>query len=84
MSDFDDFVNYAGGRAISDQTVLTYETLTMQNLAQHERIRGLEEALNRIACWGDKPANDLLGKVGSYGRFDEPASVKIAREALAE
>jgi hypothetical protein len=42
-----------------------------------------EAALNRIACWDDDVANNQLRINGSYAGFDEPSSVKIAREALA-
>lgn len=42
----------------------------------------IASALNLIACWGDKLANERLEKSGSYSGFDEPGSVKIAREIL--
>lgn len=43
---------------------------------------GLVEALERIACYDDERAESRLRITGSYGSFDEPGSVEIAREAL--
>lgn len=40
------------------------------------------EALMRLACWDDEAANARLKATGSYGLFDEPGSVFIARNAL--
>lgn len=39
-------------------------------------------ALMEIAAYDDVSANLWLRKHGNYGRFDEPGSVQIAREAL--
>lgn len=39
-----------------------------------EEVKALREALNKLACWGG-------GSVVT-GRFDDPYSAKIAREAL--
>ena len=41
-----------------------------------------EDALHQIACFGDAGANKHLARTGSYGAFDEPSAVKLAREAL--
>lgn len=41
-------------------------------------------ALTRIAALDDDGANQHLETTGSYGRFDEPGSVQVAREALQE
>ena len=46
------------------------------------RIAHLETALRQIAAFDDKGASERLTASGSYARFDEPGSVKIAREAL--
>lgn len=42
----------------------------------------LRLALTRIATYGDEGANARLKATGSYSVFDEPGSVKIAREVL--
>jgi hypothetical protein len=42
----------------------------------------LEAALREIAAYDDTGANERLAKTGSYGSFDEPGSVQIARAAL--
>ncbi len=44
----------------------------------------LETALRRIACLDDKQGNEHLENTGSYGAFDEPYAVEIARKALGE
>lgn len=44
----------------------------------------MRAALERLACRNDFGADSWLEKTGSYSRFDEPGSVQIAREALAE
>lgn len=41
-------------------------------------------ALHKIADWNDKIGNSRLQKYGSYTSFEDPKSVKIAREAFAE
>ena len=43
-----------------------------------------QEALTEIACFGDTHANDKLKNTGSYGGFDEPISVQIARATLKQ
>lgn len=40
--------------------------------------------LKKIACFDDKLANHHLETTGSYSCFDEPGSVRIARDILAE
>jgi hypothetical protein len=47
-----------------------------------EEITRLRAALEKIACFDDLGANKRLTSSGSYGSFDEPGSVRIAREAL--
>lgn len=41
-------------------------------------------ALERIAAFDDVMASNHLAQTGSYAQFDEPASVEIARAALAK
>lgn len=48
------------------------------------RIAGLEAALHEIAAFHDVGASKYLADLGSYGGFDEPGSVEIARRALSE
>jgi len=47
--------------------------------AERDRLRA---ALKRIACYDDALASYALNMRGSYGSFDEPGSVQIARETL--
>lgn len=47
-----------------------------------DEIERLRAALTKIAAYDDKGASMLLAQTGSYGQFDEPGSVSIAREAL--
>lgn len=49
--------------------------------AENERLRNV---LREIACFGDYSAEMKLSRTGSYGGFDEPGSVQIARAALQE
>lgn len=42
----------------------------------------LGEALEQIAAFDDRAANERLKYVGSWGGFDEPGSVQVARQAL--
>lgn len=44
----------------------------------------LLHALEDIAAFDDRLGSDRLAKTGSYGSFDEPGSVEIARTALAK
>jgi len=46
--------------------------------------RWVIDRLKRIASLDDKLANHHLETTGSYACFDEPGSVRIAREILAE
>ena len=56
-----------------------------QEIAKMEReYRTLLAALDDIAAWNDKCANQRLVETGSFGAFDEPAAVKTAREALSK
>lgn len=41
------------------------------------------KALIEIAAFDDEGASERLAAHGSYGSFDEPGSVQIARECLA-
>ena len=50
--------------------------------AQAAEIAALREALTEIGAFDDKLANEYLASHGSYGGFDEPASVMIARAVL--
>jgi len=43
-----------------------------------------EEALRQIAAFDDARACQHLEQFGTYGQFDEPGSVQIARKALRE
>lgn len=52
--------------------------------ALEARLARAEGALRKIACFDDVAANERLAKTGSYGSFDEPNSVRIARDALKE
>lgn len=47
-----------------------------------DQVTALRAALVRIAAYNDRGANDQLALSGSYSGFDEPRSVRIAREAL--
>lgn len=47
------------------------------------RIDALETALRNIACFDDAGASHVLLSHGTYYAFDEPWSVRLAREALA-
>lgn len=47
-----------------------------------EEAEKLREALRKIAAFDDVGASAYLKNHGSYGMFDEPGSVRIAREAL--
>lgn len=49
-----------------------------------EKAAWLIARLKKIACLDDKAANERLYLTGSYSAFDEPGSVKIAREILQE
>jgi len=53
----------------------------LEAAADRDRLRA---ALQRIAAFDDKLACEKLEKIGSYSSFDEPGSVQIARQALAE
>lgn len=48
-----------------------------------DEIERLKSALTEIGAFNDFAASDHLEKTGSYGRFDEPYSVKKARATLA-
>lgn len=47
-----------------------------------DEIERLREALRKIAAYNDHLAQKHFEETGSYGAFDEPGSVGIAREAL--
>jgi hypothetical protein len=51
---------------------------------ERRRINDLESALRKIACFDDKQGNEHLENTGSYGAFDEPYAVEIARKVLGE
>jgi len=52
------------------------------NAALIEKAPDLLAALMQIAAWDDRQGNDTLARTGSYAIFDEPNSVRIARQAL--
>jgi hypothetical protein len=54
------------------------------NRGLHQEIERLRAALIEIAAFKDQFANKGLRNIGSYAGFDEPISVKIAREALRD
>lgn len=43
-----------------------------------------QAALRTLAAFDDIEASDHLAKTGSYGRFDEPRAVSVARATLAK
>lgn len=43
-----------------------------------------ERALRKIAAFDDVGASEVADLTGSYGCFDEPASVQVSRAALSE
>lgn len=49
-----------------------------------DRANWLRVRLEHIAALDDHLANVHLAQTGSYGAFDEPGSVEVAREILAE
>lgn len=51
-------------------------------LGERDRLQELVAALTEIAAFGDEGAEAHLKATGSYGRFDEPGAVKIARNIL--
>jgi hypothetical protein len=57
--------------------------LMNDNARLKDALASARKALEEIACFRDEGANERLAKTGSYGSFDEPGSVKIAREFLA-
>jgi len=48
-----------------------------------DALDAMEMALREIAAFDDVGANRYLDDCGSYGKFDEPSAVRIARDALA-
>lgn len=46
------------------------------------KVWAYEDVLKRIACLDDELANRYLEATGSFGAFDEPGSVEMARRAL--
>jgi len=68
---------------MADKAILRRKTSPTINalLAENERLRG---ALEDIAALNDVGANLYLENSGSYGCFDEPCSVQMARAALKE
>jgi hypothetical protein len=59
--------------------IMTYEEDYQKDQAE---IKHLRKALTKIAAFGDKGACELLKNTGSWGTFDEPESVQVARAAL--
>lgn len=56
----------------------------MTEMTEIDRLISAIAALTQIACYGDHAGNLLLERKGSYNAFDEPNSVRIARETLSE
>ena len=52
--------------------------------AYKARLEVAMEALNAIGCFDDRQGNRRLEETGSYSAFDEPGSVKNARNALKQ
>ncbi|MCP4410747.1 MAG: hypothetical protein GY807_24005 [Gammaproteobacteria bacterium] len=50
--------------------------------AAADELERLRAALNYIAAWDDRGANERLKITGSYAEFDEPNAVATARDAL--
>jgi hypothetical protein len=74
----------ASAEAEGEQWRLAYNSLSERlTVAGAERDR-LRAALTRIAAFDDTGANVFLESHGSYGSFDEPKSVEIARNALEQ
>lgn len=54
-------------------------------MTTEEKLTKALEALQRIAAFQDEIGNaGLVGQPGYYGFFDEPHSVRVARETLKE
>ncbi len=69
------------GVAVGALTRVAYDAVSSLDRA-NARIAALREALTEIGAFDDKLANEYLASHGSYGGFDEPASVMTARDAL--
>lgn len=61
----------------------TTATALLHVIATLQQVPALIAALQKIACFDDDGADRHLSATGSYSMFDEPGSVKIARDALA-
>jgi hypothetical protein len=56
----------------------------MEQLRDGDTVAICINALSVIAAFDDAIGCEHLAATGSYGAFDEPASVEIARKALNE
>lgn len=61
-----------------------WSNLTNQIIDMADRLTRYEAALREIGAYTDTHAQNHLYRTGSYGSFDEPGSVEIARIALGE
>lgn len=55
---------------------------TTIRVVNKRQLQVLVDGLLKIATYGDIQANNHLKSTGSYGLFDEPNSVQIARDTL--
>ena len=69
--------SYAGDVATSSLNAVRFREAA-------DALDAMEKALREIAAFDDVGANRYLDDCGSYGKFDEPGAVRIAREALAK
>jgi len=58
-----------------------YAALLLQS---RNMLQDMYQTLQAIAAYNDKMANNHLLNTGEYTAFDEPASVKLARDRLQE
>lgn len=64
-------------------TEMAEQAITEAVAEEAARADLLTEALKDIAAFNDKSACAYLANTGSYGCFDEPGSVLVARKALS-
>jgi hypothetical protein len=69
--------------AIIDPTTETLPATRTLLIQSADAIDCLVAALTKIAGFDDELACGYLKATGSYGGFDEPESVKLARQTLA-
>ncbi len=70
---------------LSDTLLIVSIVNSTQSIkAKDDKIARFRAALTKIAAFDDVRANERLAQTGSYSSFDEPGSVAMAREALAD